>query len=1505
MFKAVQGGHVDAVQGLLRSSDLKDMQQMDVVVGGKPVVEECTPLMLASWLGHDGIVDLLVAYDSSLVNLANHNKTNALMLACMNNHWSAVQTLLSVASLDVNAINMDSHSALLIAVNNKNAELVHLLLTRADLQVNLHGYRGNTALILACASSSKNVVDALLSHHDIDVNMVDNSGQTALHRAAAAPGGSLIVQHLLQHPNLLVNKPSKTEETALHVAADVGEGESVIALLNHSAVDATCKDVQGRSPLMRALKQGHADIALALLATQSVTKEVNYQDKTGITALMVACQAGLLPVVDVMLHIPCVDITILTKSGCTALSYAATKGDARVVQALLGHPNGSDIVNKAYPSALFRACRLGFEDIVQLLLSRDDLDVHADINTMIDTPLTIAAEEGHANVVAILVQRPNLFPVNQPARKLKKTPLHCAATHGRVEVVQVLLRQGDVDVNAVDDKGSTAFLYAASRGSLPILQLLWQCPTLHSINFQDKGQCTALAWACEYHDADVVQFLLSLPDIDVNLPDENGHSPLLKATVNGSAGVVAVLLQHPQIQVNRPSHNMNTPLHAAANLRGPAIAELLLAHPSIDKSVVNRENCGPVQVAAKGGNYVTMGVLLANGLPFESVYKGTLLVVAMAPCMTPAAGVALLLRDLPVIVSATTPTPTIVATDKHHYSWTTFLDSSTPIKPEIRLETVQLVLDHPQFKALDRHSVVKELAFAADINGRTALQITDAATRTFLNEQLFFCGRYELFDGPPIHISSTAVVVNAFDYGMFKQVFDMHAAALDHHLDRDGFAKCSHALGQPSSQTTKGTLGQSDFDVWDKNHNGTLSEVEFMRYCDQAYGGKLKVAMKFMRNADEHAREIHMRRGLTKDDEENAGSPCVLRLLPMASQEAFECHVTQLTLHHDLHMAAYPNVLVMPAADRSLEDIYLKERPNDNQIRSMLQEVATMLGQLHSHDVVHGDVKKLNVLRVDHCMRLIDMDAATPVNHPIGAKFSSGSLPPEMFYKLKSEDEVAQYSSYWQQRNHPEKTKNEADDDDERRRHDPDWWAKVQPRHHWVVKTFHDKDHHLLPYTLVKATPAVDMWAFGVLMYQMYSGVELVPTDRNQDVDDSSIERAATWTPADLATRLQNKVANPVARDLLLKLLAVDPNDRISVHAMLSHAYFEIKQVDSTTKQVLSAIEAKLDTLNDHVVSGFQSMNDRLDLVVELTQDTLKQLGQAKEDLMRGIFQATEVRVPTSFVLLPFNILEKLADDDDDNDVEGALDEAASFIQKGLDMGAKFVKAVKTNKAINVVVKLVTPGAPLYLYLIDEVQGAPVVPPLDKASPPVYPIKIETKSDEYVAFMVTAMPYIQTGFKLLKGVNTVACMAKALGVPSLDADVLQGVQDKIECAKKTSSVFDFGVLQTAVEANDPGAPVHRIRGAALRQLERFFELHDPEKDFAGLGRTYAASGQVLWTAKSTIEAFERSKAQPKSANISFAGDIPMLLESGNKKTLTAQDVYAKLLRQQPPETTRK
>ncbi|KAF0702488.1 Aste57867_7786 [Aphanomyces stellatus] len=550
-----------------------------------------------------------------------------------------------------------------------------------------------------------------------------------------------------------------------------------------------------------------------------------------------------------------------------------------------------------------------------------------------------------------------------------------------------------------------------------------------------------------------------------------------------------------------------------------------------------------------------------------------------------------------------------VQRQNHSFTWATFMDVTHPVNVSIRLSCVEFILTHPTVESSSQE-LLRELAFSKDQHGREVLQITDASTRKYIYDRLFFCGRYDIFQGPPVYVSSTAVVVMAYDHGICAQVFHEHKNT-DGGLDIGGFINCNKFLGRVGSKikTTKDKKleekkWQAEFQLWDKDANGSLSEEEYLRYCGQYFGGKLQVAMKFMKNGDEFDREIGNRKDLD--------SNYVLSLLPSVDQQTFENNLTNLKIHGDYTMSEYPHVMVMPAADRSLEDIYLKERPGENERRILLQQVAEGLQHLHDNDLVHGDVKKLNVVRVGNRLKLIDLDATTTTGDSVGVKYSSGSLPPELFYKLKSDDEIKLYCKHWANEN---STAPEL------------WervWQKVKPKNGYVVKTFHNADYNL-PYTLIKAHPSMDAWAYGVLVYQMYSGEELVSTDFNQDVLDDKMEQAATWTQEKLNSRIQGKISNALVRDLLEKLLVVDYEDRISMDAVLEHAYFKVDSTASTNdymKTIIKGIQDSREMVYENVAEikenilqmgeAIDHICEKLDYAIDLTNEGLKKLAKTK-----------------------------------------------------------------------------------------------------------------------------------------------------------------------------------------------------------------------------------------------------------------------------------------------------
>ena len=81
-------------------------------------------------------------------------------------------------------------------------------------------------------------------------------------------------------------------------------------------------------------------------------------------------------------------------------------------------------------------------------------------------------------------------------------------------------------------------------------------------------------------------------------------------------------------------------------------------------------------------------------------------------------------------------------------------------------------------------------------------------------------------------------------------------------------------------------------------------------------------------------------------------------------------------------------VIVMEKADRNLQEIYQKERPDVNMVRVLVKQLLEALRHLHSKGLAHLDVKALNIVRLarDNRLRLIDLDAAARIAHEVSDK---------------------------------------------------------------------------------------------------------------------------------------------------------------------------------------------------------------------------------------------------------------------------------------------------------------------------------------------------------------------------------------------------------------------------------------------------------------------------------------------------------------------------------------
>jgi len=179
----------------------------------------------------------------------------------------------------------------------------------------------------------------------------------------------------------------------------------------------TILDVAGQ---LRTLKEDGADVNTAM-AVQ------------GQTALHLACSAGRIEAVRVLLELSCdVDMLDIEKRG--ALHAASLNGHAEAVQLLLEAKANADPIDKGFASPLHLACTNGETRVVETLLACDAAVEFHDVKVQ---PLHYAALGGHNTIAQMLLRK----QANVDCLTLRdlETPLMLAASRGHTSTVHLLL----------------------------------------------------------------------------------------------------------------------------------------------------------------------------------------------------------------------------------------------------------------------------------------------------------------------------------------------------------------------------------------------------------------------------------------------------------------------------------------------------------------------------------------------------------------------------------------------------------------------------------------------------------------------------------------------------------------------------------------------------------------------------------------------------------------------------------------------------------------------------------------------------------------------------------------------------------------------------------------------------------------------------------------------------------------------------------------------------------
>ncbi|UKZ77549.1 hypothetical protein TrVFT333_005272 [Trichoderma virens FT-333] len=422
-------------------------------------------------------------------------------------------------------------------------------------------------------------------------------------KVEASVQAQLAVKQYSSHAGYSQEVPRRV--TALHLAAHFGLTELTRVLLEDKyKYGPNSRDSYDQTPLLWATRNGHEDVISLLLDVQAAI-EVRDREQ-GATPLIWAARNGYVNVVRLLIERGG-DVNAKDNSERTPLSLAALYKHKSIIQLLLNKGGIIDANDEAGKIKLL-ATQVERQAVFKMLFGHDSNNASVEACNEKGAVIPYTAENRPEVIMQrLLKNEDNLDGLDQYGRTL----LSRAAEGGDVEIVQMLIATGKIDINGRDgEHKETPLIWAARKGHNTIVKMLLNAGADVNVKEQHLGE-TALTLAIESGHEETIQALLD-NGANIHHRDHFDHTPLFTATWQDSESVMQLLLDRGA-DVSARNEDGQTPIFNTCAFGNVELVKLLL-DAGADIDVMDEEGRTPLFFAAALGHREVVSLLLQRDI---------------------------------------------------------------------------------------------------------------------------------------------------------------------------------------------------------------------------------------------------------------------------------------------------------------------------------------------------------------------------------------------------------------------------------------------------------------------------------------------------------------------------------------------------------------------------------------------------------------------------------------------------------------------------------------------------------------------------------------------------------------------------------------------------------------------------------------------------------------------------------------------------------------------------